>query len=120
MIENLKNYMSIWLATMSIIIFFTTCKSIAFETAALKASILNCYGFFLEKDKILENNEEFKNLMNTIRKLKKISIFNSLNKKKYIDEGKIKAKKTNSDENIYYIFLGCKKDVNALRKIFLN
>ena len=37
-----------------LLLFLFFLKSFAFETAALKASILSCYGFFLEKNKTFE------------------------------------------------------------------
>tara|TARA_E500000178_G_C16802858_1_gene653257 strand:- start:497 stop:829 length:333 start_codon:yes stop_codon:yes gene_type:complete len=100
-----------------VIVFFILIKTMAFESAALKANILICHGFFLEKKETVGFKKEYNQLIQTMKVLITYSMFNNLNKEKYISEGKNKAIKSSEPQEIYFIFLGCKQDIRSFQNL---
>tara|TARA_E500000178_G_C16792253_1_gene648552 strand:- start:477 stop:809 length:333 start_codon:yes stop_codon:yes gene_type:complete len=98
-----------------VIVFFILFKIMAFESAALKANILVCYSFFLEKKETVGFKIEYVQLIQTMKALIRNSMFNNLNKEKYIREGKNKAIKSSKPQEIHFIFLGCKQDISSFQ-----
>ncbi len=91
------------------LLFLFFLKSLAFETSALKASVLSCYGFFLEKNKTLEE-KQFTILISRIEKNINNSSFDSFNREEYIEEGINLALKIDNNELIKATFIGCKQN----------
>ena len=100
-----------------VIVFFILPKIVAFESTALKANILVCYGFFLEKKETAGFKKEYNQLIQTMKVLIRYSMFNNINKDKYISEGKNKAIKSSKLQKIHFIFLGCKQDISSFQNL---
>ena len=102
-----------------LLLFLFFLKSFAFETAALKASILSCCGFFLEKNKTFED-KQFTILKNRIEKILNNSPFDVFNKEEYIEKGINLALKIDDNDLIKATFIGCKQNLNSLNNILLK
>ena len=102
-----------------LLLFLFFLKIFAFETAALKASILSCYGFFLEKNKTFED-KQFTILKNRIEKILNNSSFDGFNKGEYIEKGINLALKIDDNDLIKATFIGCKQNLNSLNNILLK
>ena len=101
------------------LLFLLCFKSFAFETAALKASILSCYGFFIEKNKSLED-KQFTILINSLESIFNNRTFEGFDREEYINEGIKLALKIDNHELIAATFIGCKQNLSSLKNILLK
>ena len=98
-----------------LLINFIAKHSLGFESAALKASILNCYGFFLEISKTQYNKKDYVRLLDNISKVFDKDSFSLLDNKMFIEEGARRALVLKDEELIKSIFQGCYQNIKNFK-----
>ena len=98
-----------------LLINFVAKYSLGFESAALKASVLNCYGFFSEINKTQYNKKDYVKLLDNISTVFDKDSFSLLDNKIFIEEGARRALGIKDEELIKSIFQGCYQNIKNFK-----